>query len=164
ASEKRSAQTSRITPIFGLRSGAIWRFLSPLGEVVAGEFPVDQVPECFEVAWTRVAIVDVVRVLPNIAGQDRPVPAGQRSSSIMSRFNRKRPVRLAHQPGPAAAEVGGRRVGELLFELVEASEPRLNRVGYRPFRRAARFWCEALPVEAMVEMLRRIVKQAAARH
>src|SRR5262249_28955497 len=114
-------------------------------------------------AWTRVAVVDVVRVLPHIAGQDRTVPAGQRGCRIMSRFNRERPVRLAHYPDPAAPEVAGSGLAELLFEFVKASEPRLNRVGHRAFRRAARFRCQAFPVEAVVEMLRGIVKQPAAR-
>src|SRR5215469_2314032 len=161
---KREAhRRSPIARFSGLLCGPIYPLVSALGEVVVGKFPVDQVPECFDVAWTRVAIVDVVRVFPHIAGQDRFVSARQRGSRIMSRFNRKRPVRFSHQPGPAAAKVSSSRFGELLFEFVEAAKPGLNRVGYCSFRRGARFWCKALPVEAVVEMLRRIVKQPAAR-
>src|SRR5690606_36426778 len=50
--------------------------------VRSDELPVDQVPERLDVLRTRVAVVDVVRVLPDVAGQQRGVFAGQRGVGV----------------------------------------------------------------------------------
>src|SRR5690606_10151166 len=61
----------------GWKPGLTCRPASPWGrsacEVLRDEVPVDDVPERFDELRTGVAVVDVVRVLPDVAGQQRLV-------------------------------------------------------------------------------------------
>src|SRR5271156_5286840 len=59
-------------------------FLAPrLFQILVREFPVDDVPPCLDVLRARVAIVDVVRVLPHVAGKDRGLAVADRAARVM---------------------------------------------------------------------------------
>ena len=58
------------------------RFLVYAGEVRRNKLPVDQRPEVVQVAWTGVAVVDVVGVFPNVHGQQRLRVGGQRGAGV----------------------------------------------------------------------------------
>src|ERR1700735_111258 len=62
-----------VTPAEGAGQGAphqiLGSFASRLFQILVSEFPVDDVPPCVDVLRARVAIVDVVRMLPDVAGE-----------------------------------------------------------------------------------------------
>lgn len=116
-----------------------------LGEVLGNEVPVDQVPERLDVLRTGVTVVDVVRVFPHIAGQQRLRVGRQRRGGVGGRHQIQRAVGLLHQPGPARTERADSRLGELFLELVEAAPLGVDGVsqragralppcGFRPFQ------------------------------
>src|SRR5690606_27892966 len=93
------------------------------GSVVGGhEVPVHQVPEGLDVLRTHVAVVDVVGVFPDVAGQQRGVAAGHRVAGADGAGQSQGAVGLLHQPGPAGAEGADGDLGELFLELVEGAE------------------------------------------
>jgi len=99
-------------------------------QVLGGELPVRQLPEGLDVLGPRVAVVDVVGVLPDIAGQQGLVLGRQRGAGVAGRAQFESSARYLNEPGPAGAEqvdldrstlvgwVGG--ASRLLAPLVEA--------------------------------------------
>ena len=67
-------------------------------EIRAGEIPVDQLPPRLDVLGSRGAIVNVVRMLPNVAGDYRRLTLAYRASSVLGRDDLQRTVLRAHQP------------------------------------------------------------------
>src|SRR3569623_182731 len=63
------------------------------------------------------------------------------------------------EPGPAGAEVGERRLGELLLEIVDAAEVFLDCLRHRADRLRQRAGSETAPVEIVVPHLRGVVEQ-----
>src|SRR3546814_13815650 len=69
-----------------------------LTQVGGGEIPVHNRPEAFQVFRTRIAVVDVVGVFPDITGQQRHVGRGQRRGGVAGVEDIKRSVRFLDQP------------------------------------------------------------------
>ena len=55
-----------------------------LFQIGLGKVPVNDVPKCFDVLRSRIAIVDVVSVLPYIARQDRSLIVNNRVVCVMT--------------------------------------------------------------------------------
>src|SRR3970282_2555932 len=87
--------------------------------VGSDEIPVHQVPERLDVLRPGVAIVDVVRVFPDVAGEQRGVLAGQRGRRVRRADQRDRAIRTLHQPAPAGTEGFYRVVTDLVLERGE---------------------------------------------
>src|SRR5262249_50696385 len=87
------------------------------GQLRSSKVPIRQIPEGFDVFRPRVAVVDVVRVFPHIAGQQRAVGAGDRRCRVAGADEAEAAVGALHEPSPAGAERADRGLGEFLFEL-----------------------------------------------
>src|ERR1700712_3831671 len=84
--------------------------------------PVDQaVDEGFEVFRAGVAVVDVIGVFPDVDAEDRGGAVNQRIFAVRGLRDFELAV-LDRNPGPAGAELGGARSGEIGLELVIAAE------------------------------------------
>src|SRR5690606_17360725 len=99
-----------------------WAEQGASAHVRRDEVPVHQVPERLDVLRPRVAVVDVVRVFPHIAGQQRGVLAGHRVDRVGGAGQGQRTVLALHQPGPAGTEGLHRQVAELFLERGEVAE------------------------------------------
>ena len=114
-------------------------------------FPVHQIiDKRFQIFRTRIAIVDVVGVLPHVAGQQRGLAClGDRRAGIGRRHALEAAVRVLHEPAPAAAEGGHRRLRELLLERVERAEVLSDRRREIPVGFAAAVGREVRPVDGV---------------
>src|SRR6266851_3822466 len=124
-----------VTPAAGAGRAAPYWILpaeARLLQIFICEIPVDQVPPRVDVLRPRVAIVDVVRMLPHVAGDYRRLSLPDRASCVMGRDDLDRAVLGAHQPCPSAAEVTVGDLAELFLERVETAERFLDRIGDRP--------------------------------
>src|SRR6185312_15425657 len=98
---------------------ALLRFLEQEGDVV----PVHQIVEPgLQVLRTRVAVVDVVAVLPHVDAQQRMRIAVHQRVLAVRRLADLELAVLEAEPGPARPELGGTGVDEIGAELVEAAE------------------------------------------
>src|SRR5690606_35960942 len=131
------------------------------GRVVLGhEVPVHQVPERLDVLRTQVAVVDVVGMLPDVAGQQRGVAAGHRVAGADGAGQGQGTVGLLHQPAPAGAEGADGDLAELFLELVEGAEGGVDGVGQGAGGLATAVRAQAVPVEGVVPDLRGVVEHA----
>eukprot|EP00796_Vickermania_ingenoplastis_P013249 gene13249-biopygen9568 len=138
--------------------------LSLISKLRLSELPVHQVPEGVDEGSTVVLVVDVVRVLPQVAGQNRlQVGLGQGVGGIMGlqhlQLVRRR---VLHKPHPPGAEVADGRSSELLLELLEGAKGFLDSLQDRTAGLAALVRGERLPEEVVVEDLRGRVEDRAA--
>src|SRR5690242_12439575 len=91
-------------------------------EVLVGEIPVDQVSqERGDIVQAAMLVVEVVGMLPDVDGQQRPLRGGQGGSRVRGGDDLQLVV-LEHEPRPAAAELVTRSADELLAEGPLASE------------------------------------------
>ena len=93
-----------------------------LFQILIHEVPVHHVPECFDVFRARVAVVDIIRVLPYVAGQQRMIAMLDRGIRVMRADDPQRSFRVANQPCPPGAEMARRHIAELLLERREITE------------------------------------------
>src|SRR4029077_3028541 len=105
--------------------------------------------------------VDVVRVLPYVAGQQRIRIVLDWRVRVMGSDNFQRAILIANQPCPTRSEVARRQLAELLLEGPEVTERFLDRVGYRSFSVAPGLGRHALPIEAVIEVLAGLIEQRA---
>src|SRR5262245_64432482 len=96
--------------------------LPGLAELLGGEVPVDELPEGLDVLRPRVPVVDVVRVLPHVARQDRRAARLDRRAGVGLLGDLELAVRALDEERPAAAEEPGGLARELLLELLEGAE------------------------------------------
>lgn len=86
------------------------------------EVPVDKlVEEGLHKALARIAVVDVVRMLPDVAGNQRDEIARDRSVGVGC-FHDFQRVAILYEPCPPATELRGRRGGEFGLELLVRTE------------------------------------------
>src|SRR5689334_25332162 len=76
-------------------------------KILRREIPVHDVPVSLDELRTRIAIVDVIRMLPHIDGHERLRVRRERRGGVARRHDIHRAVRLLHEPGPARAERAG---------------------------------------------------------
>src|SRR5690606_23319048 len=103
---------------------------------------------------------DVVRVLPHVDREKRGLAVGQGQVGVGGAHDGELAA-VGDEPAPAAAELTGAHVGELLLERVEGAEVALDRVGEVTARLTAATGLEAVPKEAVVPVLGCVVEQAA---
>src|ERR1035437_5584262 len=130
-------------------------------QVLGGEVPVRQLPEGLDVLGPRIAVVDVVGVLPDIAGQQGLVLGRQRGPGVAGRPQFESSVRHLDEPGPTGAEQADRGFGELFLELLEGPEVFLDALEQRAGRFARGVRAEAVPVEGVVPDLGGVVEDLA---
>src|SRR5579883_1779077 len=103
--------------------------------------------------------VEIIGMLPDIAGQERRL-------ALRERVDRGRRLRdleraaLEDEPSPAAAELRRGGLLELLLEFVEAAEGLLDAFGEIARRLSAAARLHAVPEEGVIPHLRRIVEDA----
>ena len=85
--------------------------------------PVDEIVEPgFEIFRPRVAVVDVIGVLPNIAAEQRPAAMNERVLAVRRLGHFELAVLVEGEPAPARAELTLAGLDEVLAEFVEAAE------------------------------------------
>src|SRR2546423_10932630 len=84
--------------------------------------PVDQVfPERLEIGWSRVAVVDVIGMFPDIAAEDRFAAVHQRVLAVRRLGNDELAV-LHRDPAPAGAKLGDAGLDEIFLGFGDAAE------------------------------------------
>src|SRR6266705_2521924 len=99
-----------------------------LCQVLRGEVPIDEMVEKrLDEIGPAVLEIEVVGVLPHIAGQERGLAFGQRVDRIRRPGDRELPA-AGNEPGPAAAELADRGRLEIVLEFGEAAEVAVDRL------------------------------------
>src|SRR5690606_38948977 len=107
----------------------------------------------FEIFRTRIAIVDVVGVLPHVDTEQRNAAMHQGVFPIR-RFRYFQLSVLPRQPRPARAELSGASSEEVFAELVEATEVGIDsRLKFTRKRAPTAIWLHPLPEVDMIVML-----------
>src|ERR1700722_6548605 len=89
-----------------------------LGDVV----PVDEIlEERLEVIGAPVAIVDIIRMLPDVAAEDRSSAVDQRILAVRRLRDGELAV-LDREPAPAGAELGDAGLNEIFLELCDRAD------------------------------------------
>ena len=96
-------------------------------------------------------------MLPHIHGEQGGLAVGQGEIGIRG-FCYLQGAILQHQPGPAAAELGGSGGLELLHKRLKTAEIGIDLFGQGAAGAAAAAGLEALPVEAVIPHLGRVVE------
>src|SRR5580765_2101241 len=129
------------------------------GEIRRNELPVDQRPEALQVRRAVVAMVDVVRVLPHVAGEQRYMALAYRCVGIGGCHDLQAAACILHQPGPARAEKTARGLVELCLQGLETTES-FQRLAHLPAR-ALTPGRQTVPEEGVIPYLRGIVEDFA---
>jgi hypothetical protein len=131
----------------------------PAGEVLGREIPVEALLDHgLEIGRPLVLVVEVVGVLPHVDRQQRIEILVRQRVAVMGLLDRQLAALLG-EPDPAAREMAGAAIGELVLERLERAE-RLVDPGREVARRLSRFRGQRMPVEPVVPALRRVVEQA----
>ena len=125
------------------------------------KIPVDQVPIALDILGTRIAVVDVIGVLPYIAGQQGLPTLSHRIACISGVHYIRRVIGIFHQPGPARAEVRGRRLRKSVPESRETAELLVDNSRQLTLWGPAAIGAQAVPVHRVVPYLRRVVEDPA---
>src|SRR6185436_16653532 len=102
-------------------------------QVFLGEVPMDHSPERIEISCPGITVVDVVCVLPNVAGENRLHVLGHRIRGIAGRDHVERTITFSDQPRPSRAEVTHCNVAEVFYKFRGAAERFPEGVGHCPF-------------------------------
>src|SRR3546814_14499040 len=106
-------------------------------DLMGGIVPVQQlVQERVDERAAIVLVIQVVGVLPDIAGHQRRLPVNDRCDRVGGADDAQRAA-VVDEPSPAATELCARDVRELLLEVVETAEVALDALGEFAFRRTA---------------------------
>ena len=123
-------------------------------DVVLSELPVNKLPPAVEVLGAGVAIVNVVGMLPNVAGEERGQAILDGVGSIVGASDGELALAVDDEPSPTRTEVLGGLGGELLLELLVASKVASDHIGQLASRDAASLGRHAVPVEGVVPDLK----------
>ena len=66
---------SRSTAVSRFKGSSLFRY-GLFGEVAGNKFPIHQVPEGLDVFWACIPVVNVIGMLPYVAGQQRLLAVG----------------------------------------------------------------------------------------
>ena len=125
-----------------------------------GEVPVEQlVDHSIDVRGAPVLVVEVVRVLPHVDGEQRLLALGERHFGV-GRLHDLEGAAVEDEPAPARAELRlPHRRRQLLLEFVVAAERGVDHLRELARRLAAAVALQLLPVERVVPRLRGVVEQ-----
>src|SRR5260363_314253 len=127
-------------------------------KILLSKRPIHNIPECFNEFRARVAVIDVIGMLPYIEREQRLGRSGQRRARIAGWRQIKRTVRLPDQPGPARAKSAERQFCERLFKAVIRAPFTLNCIAQRAAGCRRALWRQAILEKAMIPDLRGVVK------
>src|SRR3981081_3134857 len=96
--------------------------------------------------WASVLVIEVIGMLPDVAGQQRGLAERERVDAVQGVGDLELPF-FDHQPGPAAAELFDRRVLEIPPEFIAPPEIAFDRLCEIALRRAAALRLHAVPEE-----------------
>src|SRR5579862_386100 len=130
-------------------------------EIRCHEVPVDQRPELLEVGVPIIAMIDVIGVLPDVAGQERRLPVARGSIRIGRGHDLHRAGSILDEPGPAGSKELTGSLVELLLKVLQSTQA-LQCPGNLPARLFA-LGRETVPEEIVIPDLGGIVEDRAAR-
>src|ERR1700751_2399795 len=129
-------------------------------QVLRDEIPIHQmITESLHEIRAPVLEVEIIRVFPHVAGQERGLALGQRIDRVWCGGDLELSA-VGDKPCPATAELTDRRRLELLFELFEAAAITVDRLRDLPARRAATARLHRVPEEGVVPHLGGVVEHA----
>src|SRR5271169_1218092 len=129
-------------------------------QVLGDEVPIHQmVEERLHKIRATVLEVEIIRVFPNVAGQERRLAFGERIDRVWCGGDLELPT-VGDKPCPATAELTDRRRLELLLKFFEAAAVTVDRLGDLPARRAAAVRLHRVPEEGVVPHLGGVVEHA----
>src|SRR5690606_21320860 len=100
-------------------------------ELLARELPVQTVADDrLQEIRPAILVVEIIRMLPDVDGQQALTPVRHRRIGVRGRLDRELAA-VEREPRPAAAELTGRGLHELLLELLHAAERLVDLVGER---------------------------------
>ena len=82
-------------------------------------FPIDNLPQCLQVGWASVLVVEIVGVLPDVESEDGAEPMGDGVVGAGVRVDGQSAGRICMEPDPAGAEKGGAFLDEVNLEGVD---------------------------------------------
>ena len=140
-------------------TGLTYSFTLVGSEVGIGKLPVDDVPPSLDVLSSGVADVNVVGMLPHVAGQNRLTRSvSDRRHGVVAFDHLELVVRTLDEKGPPGSESCSGLGAELLLELIKRAKVTVDRFGNRTVRLAASIGGHGLPVEGVVPHLGRVVE------
>ena len=119
-------------------------------DVVLGELPVDELPPAVEVLRAGVAIVDVVGMLPDVAGEEGGVAVLDGVGGVVGARDGELALAVEDEPGPTRTEVLGGLRRELLLELLVSSKVAGDHLGQVARGGTASLGGHAVPVEGVI--------------
>src|SRR5947208_2548466 len=120
--------------------------------------PVDQmIEEGLHEIRPAVLVIEVISVLPHVAGQERCLSLRQRIDRVRRRHDLDLPA-IGDEPSPATAELADSRRLELLLEFIETAAATVDRLGNLSARRAAAVRLHAVPEESVIPHLSGVVE------
>jgi len=131
-------------------------------KILVGELPVGQIPPSIEVLRSCIAVVDVVGVLPHIAGDQWDVFLGLADDAvgIMGVHNLYLfGLLVENQPRPSTGEVGGCLGAEFLLEVLKGAIAGHNAILHSTIGFTPAIGRQAVPVEGVVPDLSSIVEE-----
>src|SRR5205823_1755670 len=123
---------------------------------------VHDVPPCLELVRALVLVFEIIRVLPNVAADNRLAFATGDGFSherivLVRGRNDLQFAAVGNKPRPAAAETTDARCVEFALKVCERTERGLDVVAEFARRRAPGFWRHELPEERVVPMAAGVV-------
>jgi len=129
--------------------------------MLGGKLPVDELPPALDVRRAVVALVNVVGMLPDVAGKEGGLALGEGASSIVGGLNGEVVVLITNEPSPARTEMVGSLLGELGLEGSKRAPGLVDGLEKLSGGFASAVGRQGLPVESMVPDLCRHVEDLA---
>src|SRR5215510_8243707 len=143
------------------------RVLTALGtlptQVLRDKIPVHQIPPRCDILGAGITVIDIVRMLPDIAGHQWGFARAQRAASIRRGFNADITGRIFHQPGPARAKLSSRSGTKRVLEGLKIAPALIDRSRHLTGRFPSTTGRHRVPVKGVVPDLGRVVEKTAFR-
>jgi hypothetical protein len=129
------------------------------GELLGDELPVDDAPNLLHVGGATVLEVNVVGMLPDVHSEDGSLAIHNGAASVTSVLNGELSgLGVGDEPSPAAAEVSDGLSLKILLEVLDSAESGSDDL-LKGLWHGLTVVSEAVPVEAVVEVLGSLVEQ-----
>ena len=96
-------------------------------QVLGDKLPVHQIPPRCDILGASVTVIDIIRMLPDIAGHQWGFARTQRAAGIRRSFNADIAGRIFHQPGPARAKLSSRSGTKRVLEGLKIAPALIDR-------------------------------------